>query len=57
MSMIYNEKHIGTASTVSELIQILSELPSDTCVDVAASDYMSSAEVWYDEDVNTVILK
>lgn len=57
MSLIYNEKYINTARTIEDLIKILSELPSDTCVDVAASDYMSNAEVWYDEDVNTVILK
>ena len=55
--MVYNEKHIGTAGTVEELISILSKLPSTTCVDVASSCHMSDAEVWYDEDVNTVILK
>ena len=57
MSMVYNEKHIGTAGTVEELISILSKLPLNTCVDVASSCHMSDAEVWYDEDVNTVILK
>ena len=46
MSAVYNEKYINTAGTVEELIKILSELPTDTYV-----------EVWYDEDVNTVIFK
>ncbi len=56
--MVYNEKHIGTATTVIELITILNtETPHDATVDVASSCHMSDAEVWYDEGTNTVILK
>ena len=55
--MVYEEKQIGTATTVNELIQLLSKLPLVATVDVAASCHMSDAEVWYDEGTNTVILK
>lgn len=55
--MIYEEKHVGTATTVNELIKLLSEQPPDAAVDVAAEYHMSDAEVWYDEGTNTVILK
>lgn len=56
--MIYNETHIGTATTVKELMVILSEkVPADATVDVASSYHCADAEVWYDEDTNTVILK
>ena len=55
---VYEEKQIGTATTVNELIQLLSGLlPLGATVDVAASCHMSDAEVWYDEGTNTVILK
>lgn len=55
--MVYEEKHIGTATTVNELIKLLSEQPLRATIDVAASCHMSDAEVWYDEGTNTVILK
>ena len=57
--MIYEEKIIGTATTVNELIKLLSDerIPLGATVDVAASCHMSDAEVWYDEGTNTVILK
>lgn len=55
--MIYNEIHIGTATTVNELIKLLSEQPLGATVDVAASCYMSDVEVWYDEGTNTILLK
>lgn len=56
--MVYEEKHIGTAATVIDLITILNtEVPHEATVDVAASCHMSDAEVWYDEGTNTVILK
>ena len=55
--MVYEEKHIGTATTVNELIQLLSNQPLCATVDVAASCHMSDVEVWYDEGTNTVLLK
>lgn len=55
--MIYNEIHIGTATTVNELIKLLSEQPPGATVDVAASCHMSDVEVWYDEGTNTILLK
>jgi hypothetical protein len=55
--MIYEEKHIGTATTVNELIKLLSDQPLGATVDVAASCHMSDVEVWYDEGTNTVLLK
>ncbi len=57
--MIYEEKIIGTATTVNELLVILKDerIPLGATVDVAASCHMSDAEVWYDEGTNTVILK
>lgn len=56
--MVYEEKQIGTATTVNELIQLLNGLlPLGATVDVAASCHMSDVEVWYDEGTNTVILK
>ena len=56
--MIYEEQYIGTASTVQELITLLSEnTPADATVDMGSSYHCSDAEVWYDKDTNTVILK
>lgn len=55
--MVYEEKHIGTATTVNELIKFLSEQPLGATVDVAASCHMSDVEVWYDEGTNNVLLK
>jgi hypothetical protein len=56
--IIYNEKHIATARTVQELIDILSEkVPADATVDCYSICHCADAEVWYDEGTNTVILK
>lgn len=56
--MVYEEKHIATATKAIDLITILNtEVPHEATVDVAASCHMSDAEVWYDEGTNTVILK
>lgn len=57
--MVYEEKHIGTATTVNELLTILKDerISLGATVDVAASCHMSDVEVWYDEGTNTVILK
>ena len=57
--MVYEEKIIGTATTVNELLTILKDerIPLGATEDVASSCHMSDAEVWYDEGTNTVILK
>ena len=56
--MCYQAIHVGTARTVGELIKILSEqVPADADVDVGNLGYCATAEVWYDKDTNTVILK
>ena len=55
--MVYEAKHMGTATTVNELIKLLSKQPLSATVDVASSCHMSDVEVWYDEGTNTVILK
>lgn len=57
--MVYEERHIGTATTVNELIRLLSDdrIPLGASTDVAASCHMSDVEVWYDKGTNTVILK
>ncbi len=50
-----NEEYIATAHTVQELINILKDkVPMDADVDVGN---MTTAEVWYDECLNNVILK
>jgi hypothetical protein len=56
--VVYAEKHIATASTVQELISILSEqIPATASVEVACSYHCADAEVWYDEGTDTVIIK
>ena len=56
--MIYNETYVALATTVNQLIHILStEVPRDATVDVAAYDHKADVEIWYDKDTNTVILK
>ena len=56
--MVIGERYIGTANNVQELIDILStEVPSIASIELAASYHCINAEVWYDEDINTVILK
>ena len=56
--MIYNEDYVALATTVEQLIYILStELPKDADVETAVGEHSLSVEVWYDKDTNTVILK
>jgi hypothetical protein len=56
--MIYNEVYIGTATNVKELMTILSEkVPVDATVDCYSICHCADAEVWYDKDTNTVVLK
>jgi hypothetical protein len=56
--MIYNETYIGTARNVEDLVVLLrNEVPMSATVDVASYEHRADAEVWYDKDTNTVILK
>ena len=56
--MIYNEVYIGTAGTVDELITLLqNKIPWGATVDVDSIEHSADAEVWYDKDTNTVIIK
>ena len=56
--MIYNEDYVALATTVDQLIYILStEVPKEATIDVAAYEHKADVEVWYDKDTNTVILK
>lgn len=55
---IYNEVYIRTAKTVSDLIDMLKyEVPKSASVSVYASEHTSDVEVWYDKEINEVILK
>ena len=56
--MIYNETYVALATTVDQLIYILStEVPKDATIDVASYEHKADVEVWYDKDTNTVVLK
>lgn len=56
--MVYKEKHIGTARTVRELLELLSDkTPQDATIEVVSSCHCTDAEIWYDEGTNTVLLK
>ena len=56
--MIYNETYVALATTVDQLIYILStEVPKDAVIEQAAGERSPDVEVWYDRDTNTVILK
>lgn len=56
--MTTGERYIGTANNVQELLEILnSKVPSIASIELAASYHCVNAEVWYDEDINTVIFK
>lgn len=58
MSLIYNEDYIALATTVEQLIYILStEVPKDATVDIASLEHSADVAVWYDKETNTVILK
>ena len=59
--MIYNETYIGTAWDVEDLVVLLrNEVPSNATLKLSTyyQTYGNThAEVWYDKDTNTVILK
>lgn len=56
--MIYNETYVALATTVDQLIYILStEVPKHATIDVASYEHKADVEVWYDKDTDTVILK
>ena len=56
--MIYNEDYVALATTVDQLIYILStEVPKDATIEMAEGERSPDVEVWYDKDTNTVILK
>ena len=56
--MIYNEDYVALATTVEQLIYILStEVPKDATVDIASLEHSADVAVWYDKETNTVILK
>lgn len=56
--MTTGERYIGTANNVQELIDMLTtEVTSIASIELAASYHCVNAEVWYDEDINTVIFK
>ena len=58
INMSTGERYIGTANNVQELIDILKvEVPSIASIELTASYHCINAEVWYDESINTVILK
>ena len=49
-------KHIDTACTVKELIEILKQIPDTATITIyaASAGYSSTAEVWYDEMANDI---
>ena len=56
--MIYNETYIALATTVDQLIYILStEVPKNAIIEMAEGERSPDVEVWYDKGTNTVILK
>ncbi len=57
--MIHNEEYISRAYAVEELISILSnDVPDGADITIAAGGGNRIAiEVWYDERINTVILR
>ena len=56
--MIYNETYVALATTVDQLIYILStEVPKDATIEMAGGEHSTDCGVWYDKDTNTVILK
>jgi hypothetical protein len=57
--MIRNEEYISRAYTVEELVNILSnDVPKGANITIAfGGGNRIAIEVWYDECINTVILK
>ena len=57
--MIYNETYIGTARDVEDLVVLLKDNVRSSATIEIATNYSRKpdAEVWYDKDTNTVILK
>lgn len=56
--MIYNEDYIALATTVDQLIYILStEVPKEAAIEIAGGERSPDCGIWYDEDTKTVILK
>jgi hypothetical protein len=56
--MIYNETYIGTARDVEDLVVLLRDNVRSSATIELASRYPSpEIEVWYDREINTVILK
>jgi hypothetical protein len=57
--MIHNEEYISRAYTVEELVNILSnDVPKGANITIAfGGGNRIAIEVWYDESINTVILK
>ena len=56
--MIYMEDYVDIATTVDQLISILStKVPRDAAIEQAEGYRSPDVEVWYDKDTNTVILK
>lgn len=57
--MIHNAEYISRAYTVEELVNILyKDVPEGASITIAAGGGNRIAiEVWYDESINTVVLK
>ena len=56
--MIYNEDYVALATTVEQLIYILStEIPKDATIEIAGGEHSPDCGVWYDKETNTVVLK
>jgi hypothetical protein len=57
--MISNEEYISRAYTVEELVSVLSnDIPKGANITIAfGGGNRIAIEVWYDECINTVILK
>jgi hypothetical protein len=57
--MIHNEEYISRAYTVEELVSVLSkDIPKGANITIAfGGGNRIAIEVWYDESINTVILK
>ena len=52
------EQYLSTARSIGELIDILNnDVPEYADIVVGGGELSSDVEVWYDESINTVILK
>ena len=52
--MVYEEKQIGTATTVNELIQLLSNLPLEAKIVVSNNDIQFVRELFFDWNIHPV---